>query len=284
MPKTVLVTGASSGIGAAIAQLFYKRGFVVFGTSRYADPNSPHEFPMLKLDVDSDASVKACVDEVLARAGRIDILVNNAGFALTGAVEETSVEEAKDQFETNFFGVVRTVQAVLPTMREARSGRIITIGSVAGYLTIPFNAFYCATKFALEGYSEGLWYEVRPFGIGVSLIEPGFVRTPINQSARLASKPLAAYDGPRDRAIAVVDRSVEKGIPSELVANAVLRAAQSKNPPLRYRVGPDARWLPRVKTVSPWNFFASVVRRVFELDAKGQPVRPARVSSSQPQH
>jgi NAD(P)-dependent dehydrogenase (short-subunit alcohol dehydrogenase family) len=268
MPKTVLVTGASSGIGAAIAQLFYKRGFVVFGTSRYADPNSPHEFPMLKLDVDSDASVKACVDEVLARAGRIDILVNNAGFALTGAVEETSVEEAKDQFETNFFGVVRTVQAVLPTMREARSGRIITIGSVAGYLTIPFNAFYCATKFAL----------------GVSLIEPGFVRTPINQSARLASKPLAAYDGPRDRAIAVVDRSVEKGIPSELVANAVLRAAQSKNPPLRYRVGPDARWLPRVKTVSPWNFFASVVRRVFELDAKGQPVRPARESSSQPQH
>jgi NAD(P)-dependent dehydrogenase (short-subunit alcohol dehydrogenase family) len=283
MPKTVLVTGASSGIGAAIATLFHRRGFMVFGTSRSAAPGSVREFPMLKLDVDSDASAKACVDEVLARAGRLDVLVNNAGFALGGAAEETSIEEAKEQFETNFFGVVRMVKAALPGMREARSGRIITIGSVAGLLAIPYNAFYSSTKFALEGYMEALWFELKPFGIAVSLIEPGFVRTPINQAARLAAKPLTAYDGPRDRALAVIDRSVEKGIAPELVANAVLRAVQLRNPQLRYRVGADARWLPRLKNAAPWNFFAIGVRRTFELDSTGRAASPAPVGSQHPQ-
>jgi short-subunit dehydrogenase len=283
MPKTVLVTGASSGIGAAIANLFHRRGFAVFGTSRSADPGSVRDFPMLKLDVNSDASANACVEEVLARAGRIDVLVNNAGFALAGAVEETSIEEAKEQFETNFFGVARMVKAVLPPMREARSGRIITIGSLAGLVSIPYNAFYSGTKFALEAYMEALFYELKPFGIAVSLIEPGFVRTAINQATRFASQPLAAYDGPRDRAIAVVDRGVEKGIAPELVAKNVLHAAQSKSPQLRYRVGADSRWLPRLKSVAPWNFFALGVRRTFELDGTHRPERPPQVSSQQSQ-
>lgn len=284
MPRTVLVTGASSGIGAAVAHLFHQRGFMVFGTSRSAGPGTPSEFPMLKLDVNSDASVKACVDEVLARAGQLDVLVNNAGFALTGAAEETSIEEAKEQFETNYFGVVRMVKAVLPRMREARSGRIITIGSLAGLMAIPYNAFYSSTKFALEGYIEALWFELRPFGIAVSLIEPGFVRTAINQATRVAAERLAAYEGPRDLAIAVVDRSVEKGIAPELVAKAVMRAAQSRTPRLRYRVGADARWLPRLKNATPWNFFAFGVRRTFELDSAGQPPRPAPVNLRHPQN
>jgi NAD(P)-dependent dehydrogenase (short-subunit alcohol dehydrogenase family) len=283
MHKTVLVTGASSGIGAAVAQLFHRRGFLVFGTSRSAGPGSVHEFPLLKLDVNSDASAKACVDEVLARAGRLDVLVNNAGFALGGAVEETSIEEAKEQFETNFFGVVRMVKAALPHMREARSGRIITIGSLAGLMAIPYNAFYTGTKFALEGYMEALWFELKPLGIAVSLVEPGFVHTAINQAARFVAQPLAAYDGPRDRALAVIDRSIEKGIAPELVANAVLRAAQSKSTRLRYRVGADAHWLPRLKYATPWNFFAAGVRRTFELDSTGRPAKPAQVSSQQPQ-
>lgn len=266
MSQVVLVTGASSGIGAAVARLFQQRGHAVFGTSRHADALSPHEFPMLKLDVDSDTSVKACVDEILSRAGRVDVLVNNAGYALTGAAEETSIEEAKEQFETNFFGVVRMVKAVVPGMRAAKAGKIINIGSLAGLMSIPYNSFYCGTKFALEAYSEALWYEVKPFGIGVSLIEPGFVHTAINQAARVASTPIGAYDGPRDRALAAVDRSVNKGIPPETVAKAVLRAARSKTPRLRYRVGPDSVWLPRVRSASPWSFFASGVRRTFALD------------------
>jgi short-subunit dehydrogenase len=283
MPKTVLVTGASSGIGAAVAHAFHRRGFMVFGTSRSADPGTVREFPMLKLDVNSDASAKACVDGVLARAGRLDVLVNNAGYALAGAAEETSIEEAKEQFETNFFGVARMVKAVLPCMREARSGRIITIGSLAGLMAIPYNAFYSSTKFALEGYMEALWFELKPFGIAVSLVEPGFVRTAINQATRFAAAPLAAYDGPRDRALAVVDRSVGKGVEPELVAKAVLRAAQSRTPRLRYRVGADATWLPRLKYAAPWNFFAFGARRTFELDSTDRQVRPAHASSQQPQ-
>jgi short-subunit dehydrogenase len=211
------------------------------------------------------------------------VLVNNAGFALGGAVEETSIEEAKEQFETNFFGVARMVKAALPNMREGRSGRIITIGSLAGIVAIPYNAFYASTKFALEGYMEALWHELKPFGVGVSLIEPGFVRTGINQAARFVAQPLAAYDGPRDRAIAVIDRSVDTGVAPEVVANAVLRAAQSKSPKLRYRVGADARWLPRLKSATPWNFFAFGVRRTFELDATGRPAKPPAVSPQQPQ-
>jgi short-subunit dehydrogenase len=279
MPKTVLVTGASSGIGAAIAQLFHHRGYLVFGTSRSPNAELQQEFPMLKLDVNSDASAKACVSEVVARAGHLDVLVNNAGFALAGAAEEVSIEEAKDQFETNFFGVARMVKAVLPHMREARSGRILTIGSLAGLLATPYNSTYCGTKFALEGYMEALWYELKPFGIGVSLIEPGFVRTPINQATRYAAHPIAAYDGPRDRAIAVVDDSVTHGIAPELVAQTVFGAVRSKNPRLRYRVGVGAQWLPRLKAAAPWNVFAGGVSRTFHLNGTDRPPRPAHVSS-----
>jgi NAD(P)-dependent dehydrogenase (short-subunit alcohol dehydrogenase family) len=284
MPKVAIVTGASSGIGAAVAHLFHRRGFIVYGTSRNASPSSEGEFTLLKLDVNSDESVKALVREVLARAGRVDVLVNNAGYALTGAAEETSIAEAKDQFETNFFGVVRMTKAVLPTMREARSGRIITIGSLAGILAIPYNAFYCSTKFALEGYAEALWHEMKPFGIGVSLIEPGFVRTAINQSMRVPAEPLAAYDGARDRAVAAVELSINKGIAPGDVAQVVLRTALSKAPRLRYRVGGDSIWLPRLKNLSPWNFFAAGVRRTFNLDAASAPKNSTRVGSQQPQH
>ena len=168
MSQTVLVTGASSGIGQVIAQLLTERGFTVYGTSR--KPTGT----LIPLDVRSDESVRACVD----RVGTIDVLVNNAGYTLMGSAEETSVDEAKAQLETNFFGVVRMVKAVLPAMRQARAGKIITIGSLAGITAIPFGAFYTASKFALEGYTEALWHELRPFGIHVTLIEPGQVETP----------------------------------------------------------------------------------------------------------
>jgi len=232
--------------------------------------------------VNSNASAQACVNEVLARAGRLDILVNNAGFALSGAAEETSIEEAKEQFETNFFGVVRMVKAVLPAMRGARSGRIITIGSLAGLVGLPYSAFYSGSKFALEGYLEALWFELTPFGISVSLIEPGYVQTPISKAMRIAADPIAAYDGPRDRAIATVDRSVGKGIAPEVVANTVFRAAQSRKPRLRYRVGADSRWLPRLKSIASWNFFAYGVRKTFELDSKSRLEHTARTGSQQP--
>ena len=267
MSQTVLVTGASSGIGAATARLFHARGFTVFGTSRSANPAST-EFTMLSLDVTSDTSVRDCIDHVISQTGRIDVLVNNAGYVLNGAIEETSLAEAKDQFETNFFGVVRMVNAILPSMREARAGRIINIGSLVGLIAVPYSAFYCATKFALEAYSESLWYELQPFGIGVCLIEPGYIRTSISQAACTAEGLLPAYEGPRQRVTASIKDGVEKGCSPELVAKAILHAATSRHPRLRYRVGSDAVWLPRLRKVVPWNVFASGLRRQFALDAK----------------
>ena len=255
MAQTVLVTGASSGIGQAIAQLLTTRGFTVYGTSR--KPTGK----LIPLDVRSDESVRACVD----RVGKIDVLVNNAGYSLMGSAEETSVDEAKAQLETNFFGVVRMVKAVLPAMRQARAGKIITIGSLAGITAIPFGAFYTASKFALEGYTEALWHELRPFGIHVTLIEPGFIATAIGESTQIAAAPLAAYNGVRQRATAALDQHVKDGISPDAVARRVLRVIQSRSPSLRYPVGTDAAWLPRLKSVLPWPLFAVGVRRTFAV-------------------
>jgi short-subunit dehydrogenase len=255
MSQTVLVTGASSGIGQATARLLAQHGFNVFGTAR--KPKAP----LVALDVRSDESVRACVNQV----GHIDVLVNNAGYTLMGAAEETSLEEAKAQLETNFFGVVRMVKAVLPAMRKAGAGKIITIGSLAGITAIPFGAFYTASKFALEGYMEALWHELRPFGIHVTLVEPGFVRTPIGESTQVAAAPLAPYDGVRQRATAALGHHVQNGIAPDAVAKTVLRIAQSRSPSLRYRVGTDAAWFPRLKSVLPWPLFAVGVRRTFAV-------------------
>ncbi len=187
MTQTVLDTGASSGIGKGTALLLQREGFTVFGTARRPDAVGPQEFPMLPLDVRLDDSVKTCFDSLFSKVDRLDVLIDNAGYALTGAAEETTLAEAKAQFETNFFGAGRVVNAALPTMRAARAGKIIIIGSLAGLTAIPFSAFYSATKFALEGYAEALWHELRPFGISVTLVEPGFVRTRLGEVSQVAA-------------------------------------------------------------------------------------------------
>lgn len=265
MSQTVLVTGASSGIGQATARLLAERGFTVFGTARKPASGQSQGVTMVALDVRSDESVRACVEQVVAKAGRVDALVNNAGYSLTGAAEETSVDEAKAQFETNFFGVVRMVNAVLPGMRAARSGKIINVSSLAGNTAIPYSAFYSASKFAVEGYSESLWYEVRPFGISVSLVEPGFVNTPIGEASPSAERPLPAYDATRKRMLAAFGHSLQAGIPPEQVARRVLQIIEHSHPVLRYRVGAQATWLPRLRSVVPWSVYAAGVRKTFAV-------------------
>ena len=265
MSYTVLVTGASSGIGQATAQLLVEHGHAVFGTAR--KPKSPQigGITMVPLDVRTDESVRDCVDHVLKLAGRIDVLVNNAGYALMGAAEETSVEEAKAQLETNFFGVVRMVNAVLPQMRKQGSGKIINMGSLAGITAIPFGGFYTASKFAIEGYTEALWHELRPLGIKVSVIEPGFVHTSIGEGTQVASAALGAYQDVRKRATKALADQVAKGIPAESVAKTVLRAVESSSPALRYRVGTDAKVFPVLKQTLPWSMFAIGVRKTFNV-------------------
>lgn len=202
-----LVTGVSSGIGWATAELLAQHGFCMFGTMRRPGENSPSGVEILPLDVRDDASVRSCVNRVLATAGRVDLLVNNAGVALYGALEEVSMEQAGAVFETNFFGVLRMTQAVLPTMREQGRGRIVNIGSVAGFIPIPFEGIYSASKHALDGYSDALGLEVRRFGIHVSIIQPSFLRSNIDRNTAMADRLIAAYEDQRQRAIEALRRS-----------------------------------------------------------------------------
>src|SRR5215472_9918919 len=201
--KVAVITGVSSGIGRAIAGLLSQIGFRVFGTARgKVEPKGPlEEVELVSLDVRDDDSVRSCVRTVVDRAGRIDALVNNAGYALIGSLEETTIEEAKELFETNFFGALRMAQAVLPIMREQGFGRIVNIGSVVGFLPAPYQGIYAASKHALEGYSESLDHEVRQFGIRVAVVEPGFTRTKIDQNRQLIRQPVAVYARDRNRVL-----------------------------------------------------------------------------------
>jgi NAD(P)-dependent dehydrogenase (short-subunit alcohol dehydrogenase family) len=267
--KIALVTGASSGIGQATARLLARRGYRVIGTSR--DPSAGERLPaveLVPLDVRSDASVSACIEAVLRQEGRIAVLVNNAGYELAGALEEVTLDEAKAQFETNFFGVVRMVRSVLPVMRRQRRGRIINISSLQGLTSVPFLGIYSASKFAVEGYTEALRHEVRPFNIHVSLVEAGFVKTNIGYNRQVAARHIDEYDPWRQRAQEAIRESEENAPGPELVAKAVLAIAESKAPRLRHQVGRQAKWVSGLRRILPEAAFERGVRRTFRLDAR----------------
>ena len=260
--KIVIVTGASSGIGQAIAAQLRRSGWRVFGTMRRPDPDRDGP-DGLTLDVTSDQSVQAAVAEVLARTGRIDAVVNNAGIDTLGAVEETTAQEALDLFQTNFFGVHRLVRAVLPAMRERKAGRLVTIGSIAGFLPIPFDAFYSSSKHALEGYCESLDFEVRPFGIHTVLIQPGFVRSQIRSNLIRTKASIGVYAKDRERVCGILDRGVEGGVDPIRVAEVVERALNSVRPKLRIRVGRDGHMLHFLYHHLPTAMFAAGMRQRF---------------------
>lgn len=249
--KTVLITGASSGIGRATAAHLALKGYRVFGTSRRPSAATIDGFEMLTLDVTDELSVQTCVAEVLARAGRIDVLVNNAGVDMMGAIEETSLDEAKWVFETNFFGVMRMVKAVLPHMRAQQSGQIINISSALGLAAWPFEALYCASKYALEGYTEALRYEMEIFGIKVSSVQPGFFKSNMVHSQRYPAAPIAEYDTPRQRSIALGQKWAEDAPPPAPVARTVQRIIESRRPRLRYAVGLEAVFAPKLAHLLP---------------------------------
>jgi NAD(P)-dependent dehydrogenase (short-subunit alcohol dehydrogenase family) len=267
--KVVLVSGVSSGNGQAIARLLAQKGFIVFGTSRNpSDGEKLSGMEVLPLDVRSEDSVQTCVNSVLTKAGRLDILINNAGYMLAGAIEETSIEEAKSQFETNFFGVMWMIKAILPLMRQQRSGQIINIGSVVGLTPVPFWGVYSASKSAVEGYTEILRHEVRPFNIRVSLVEPGFIKTSIAHNRQYAANRIPDYDPWRQRTYDAFRQYEAKAPEPTLVAECVLRIIESESPKLRYRVGRDATLITRLRRFLPAALFEWVVRDYFHLDAK----------------
>src|SRR5215208_1213466 len=223
-----IVTGASSGIGEASAQRLAVAGYKVYGTSRRSAQASGQAFEMLPLDVTSDPSVAALVGEVMRREGRIDLLVNNAGFGVApGGAEESSIEQARSIFETNFFGLIRMTRAVVPHMRRQRSGRIINIGSVLGLLPMPYGALYAATKHAVEGYSESLDHELRTRGIRVAVIEPAYTKTQFDTNLLEPNAKLDEYREARAALGKVLKEVMAAGDEPSVVADVVLKAANA---------------------------------------------------------
>jgi len=264
--NVVLITGASSGVGRATAQLLAASGYRVFGTSR--QPTEVPNVEMTVLDVRDDASVKACVDTVQSRAGGIKVLINNAGHEMAGAVEELSLDESRAEFETNFFGVVRLVKAVLPSMRRQKQGRIVNVGSLSGRTPIPFLGIYSATKFALGGYTEALRHEVKPFNIHVSLAEPAFLKTPMTIHRQVAADRISDYDPWRQRALDAIRWYEERGPGPELVAKTILEIVTSDNPRLRFLIGKQAKSTTRLRRFLPEGIYEQGVRRTFWLDKR----------------
>jgi NAD(P)-dependent dehydrogenase (short-subunit alcohol dehydrogenase family) len=271
----VLVTGASRGIGTAIAQKFVQGGYQVFATTRQSSPPETVG-SVLRLDVQDQESVEECVNAVLARAGRIDFLINNAGISIYGAIEELSLAQIKNVFETNFFGVVRMRQAVLPTMRRQASGRIINIGSVAGFLPMPYQAVYAASKHALAGWTETLDLEVRRFGIRTILIQPGFIRTDIDRNSTAGALLKDIYSHERSRVVEKVRVSVERGDDPVRVADTVLQAATKREPATKMLVGRGARPIRVLRTLLPQSVFELGLRRQFELGDPPKRVHPEK--------
>jgi short-subunit dehydrogenase len=264
--RVVLITGASSGFGRETARLLMASAFKVYGTSRNPSA-SPQEagVGIITLDVDSDNSVQNGVKELLDETGRLDVLLNNAGYVLTGGAEETSIAEAKAQLETDFFGPVRMAKAVLPTMRKQGSGQIINISSLAAVLPVPFEGFYAAAKAALLAWSEALRHEVKSLGIKVSVIEPGFFKTNLGNTRKIAKYTIQDYDELRQRATAALDDDFKNGGDPKIVAKTVLRIITNKNPKLEYAVGREKRYK-TLKHLMPQSIIESGVRRHWKLD------------------
>ncbi|AMV31515.1 3-oxoacyl-[acyl-carrier-protein] reductase FabG [Pirellula sp. SH-Sr6A] len=266
--RVALVTGASSGIGKATAELLAKVGYKAFGTSRRGGSSGAQPFEMLPLDVTNDDSVNAAVSEVIRREGRIDLLVNNAGFSLaTAGAEESSIAQVQALFDTNFFGIVRMNRAVLPQMRDQQSGRIINIGSIVGFLPAPFMAFYSASKHAVEGYSQSLDHEIRTLGIRVVVIEPAGTNTQIDANAWKADSHLEVYREGREIVGKRLTAMIEKGDSPSEVAAVVLKAATAARPHLRYTVGREARKLRLFSSFAPARLLDAALRKQMGLNA-----------------
>ena len=266
--KIALVTGASSGIGEATAERLARAGYKVYGTSRRAAKLSQRSFELLAFDVTSDESVEATVREVLRLEGRIDLLVNNAGFGIApAAAEESSIEQARSIFETNFFGLVRMTRAVVPHMRRQRAGRIINIGSVLGFLPAPYAALYAATKHAVEGYSESLDHELRTRGIRVSVIEPAYTKTQFGANFLEPDSKLDEYREIRASVSKTLTEVLAAADDPGVVADVVLEAASAARPRLRYTAGARASLLRLLRRFAPGSLVDTGIRKDLRLDA-----------------
>lgn len=238
MSKVVLITGGSSGIGKSIGEFLLKKGFVVYGTSRNPNRYADSEFPLVTLDVGDTDSISKAVYEVISKSGRLDILINNAGAGITGPIEEIPEEEIKRNFETNFFGPINVIKAVLPQMRNQQSGLIINITSIAGYMGLPYRGVYSASKGALELITEAFRMEVKAFGVQMVNVAPGDFATNIAAGRYHAPiKENSPYQKAYGDTLKLMNEHVDSGQDPELMAKAIFKIINTKKPKIHYKIG-----------------------------------------------
>ncbi len=285
--QIALITGSSSGIGFETSLLLARNGIYTYATMRnlsksqeILDITKKECLPLkvLTLDVTDEKSTQKAIDMVMHEQNRIDILVNNAGYSLVGALEQISMDEIKEEFETNFFGIIKLIQKVLPQMRKQQSGRIINVSSLAGRIGLPIASAYVSSKFALEGLSESLKYEVQDFGIYVILIEPGVIKTNFIKNLKIGKQVITSENGDvntssadlpyaeiTQKRISAFKPRFEKGSSAKEVADTILEAVTSDKPKFRYIVGQDASKLMEIrKNTSDEEFGKIVMNSVLE--------------------
>ena len=260
MKQVAIITGCSSGIGYETSILLAKNGFKTYATMRNVEKGDKLkdiaekenlDLKIIKLDVTDDYSIKNAINEIIQETSRIDILVNNAGNNIAGTVEDLSIEEFKEQFETNFFGLVRVTKAVLPIMRNQKSGIIVNLSSIVGKMAIPLNSAYTSSKFAVEGFSESVRYELEDFGIKVILIEPGVIKSNFYENIKMSKNSLADPKSPYQPITQKIFEAflsmIQYAFPAKIVADVILEAITSDNPKIRYAVGDDAKSITEAK-------------------------------------
>lgn len=269
--QVVIITGASAGIGKATAEYLMKKGFHVYGTSRKAmgnidensanDPKSGGFVRIIPLDVTCEDSVKAAVENIISKEGHVDILVSNAGTGIAGSVEDVSMSEAGSQFDINFFGTLRMIKAVLPYMREQGYGKIIALSSVAGVISIPYQAHYSASKFAMEGLIEAIRYEIAPFGVKACLVEPGDTKTDFTKSRIIAegTNENSPYHTRFTKSLSRMEKDEQNGASPVAVANTIYKMIKKKNPPVRVTVGFQYKLVLFLKRILPTFILEKVV-------------------------
>lgn len=270
--RVVLITGASSGIGRACAQHLQARGYRVYGTSRRVSaPDGvarDGDVRMIAMDVTCEDSVAAAVALVMAREGRIDVVVNNAGYGIAGAVEDTSLAEARAQLDTNFFGVLRVCRAVLPILRGQGGGYLVNISSIGGLIAIPFQGLYSASKFAVEGMTESLRAELRPYGVQVVMIEPGDFHTGFTgQRQRVAAAAASVHDARYRAALGVMEADETAGATPDAIARLLERIINRRSPALRYLAGPFMQKLSVLvfKRLLPQRWFERLIAGYYRI-------------------
>ena len=267
MKKVVFITGASSGIGKSIGEFLHHKDFVVYGTSRNPDAITQSLFPLLQLDVRNTQSILNCVAQIIQKEGQIDVVINNAGVGITGPIEEIPSEEIRNNFETNLFGPIEVMKAVLPAMREQKGGLIINITSIAGYMGLPYRGIYSASKGALELITEALRMEVRAHGIQITNVAPGDFAT--NIAAGRYHAPVvegSAYEVSYGNTLKEMNLHVDSGSNPNEMAEAIYAIINTKNPKIHYKVGVFMQKFSIVlKRILPDNVFEKIVMKHYKL-------------------